>query len=228
MKDLRKIGILLAVFLLVGSVFAGAVAAQPGNGKGNDKGKNKSNDGDVETEGGIGLGSIIDTSLSGSGVLNSGTIWIPYPVSRWLRLYEVRHDGSGQLNVDIYRLPIGSYEIGVIFPNGMTVYPYSATGATYVGTWLSGYNSYHFKKDGWFVSTVHLQVPVKFNAGYGTHGIITVGGSSMGVLGGFFAGASSVLEYLIAGSVGAGSIATIITAAAVSGANVDLLYFNEI
>jgi len=34
-KDIGKLGMLLAAFLLVGSVFAGSVVAQPGNGKGN-------------------------------------------------------------------------------------------------------------------------------------------------------------------------------------------------
>lgn len=224
MKQIKgmQLGAVLAAVLLLSMAFVPAVTAQT-----EAKVKDNNPGGDVGIQGGIGLGSLIDTTLSGSGVTSSTTIWIPAPVLRWLRLYGVTHNGNGQFNADVYRLPLGSYDIGVIFPSGMSVDPNSATGATYVGPWVNGYNSYHFHKDGWFVGTINLKVPVTFNAGYGSHGIITAGGSDLGVLTSFFTGIAASVEGLLAGAVSAGTVAVLLTAAAVSGANVDLLYFNE-
>jgi hypothetical protein len=111
-------------------------------------------------------------------------------------MYNVKHSKSGKFNAKVNRLPIGSYELGVIFPKGMSVYPHNATGMTYTGRWMKGYNSYWFKKDGWFVGSVKLKVPVKFKAGYGSHGIITAGGFSNGVLGSIMTGISGGIGLL--------------------------------
>lgn len=115
----------------------------------------------------------------------------------------------------------------------MTVYPEKATGAKYIGSWNyytgNSVQSYHFCKDRWFVWSVHLKVPLKFNAGYGKHGILILGGCSSVIYEIIsYPGIKSAIEKLAERfAIGSNEIGIIIVAIS-TGANVDIIGFNEV
>jgi hypothetical protein len=78
MKQIKgiKLGAMLAVMLFLGVVMAPVVNAQTDTLIQDEK--------PVRTLGGTGLGSHIDSYLSGKGVINSSTVLIPSPVLRSL------------------------------------------------------------------------------------------------------------------------------------------------
>jgi len=133
----------------------------------------------------------------------------------------------------VYKVPWGNYDIITIFPKDMTVYPEKATGAKYIGSWNyytgNSVQSYHFCKDRWFVWSVHLKVPLKFNAGYGKHGILILGGCSSVIYEIIsYPGIKSAIEKLAERfAIGSNEIGIIIVAIS-TGANVDIIGFNEV
>jgi len=186
-----------------------------------------------EPLGGVGLGSIIDTRFSGSAVIGTSRypIYIP-PLQRYLVYQRVRHGGRGEFVLKVYRLPVFGYDALIVFPDGMKVYPYSASGMSYKGR--VGI-AYHFRKSGWFVWNVKLTIPVEFTSGRGIRAVVTFGGSPEVLIGGPLASLVngekpklfSALKALIRGQVTRSNVITIVAFALASGANVDVLVFRE-
>ncbi|WP_297503390.1 hypothetical protein [Thermococcus sp.] len=218
-----KLKLLFAVLLglLMIGVTAGSAAAAPIHNQ-------------PAPQGGVGAGSVIDTRFEGNGVISTSTYPIYLPqLQRWLVYQKVRHGSEGYFKLTVYRIPVFGYDTLIAFPDGMKVYTNKASGMKYEGK--VGI-AYHFRKSGWFVWKIQLKLPVKFTAGRGHHAVISVGGSPEVLIGGPVASLVNgekpklftALKGLLSGQITKSNVISIVAFALASGANVDVLVFNEV
>jgi len=189
----------------------------------------------------VGLGAAISTSLTGSGVILGNTnCWIPKVGS--IREYVVLHNGMGYIHVSVSKwVPFGGYYTATIFPD-MTTYE-------------DGFHGRHFKRDyihtytvdghtfkvltaeysSWFSFGGWWEQKVKFDAGYGAHGIVTIGYTNWPWIQNFLAvlgvgkvaswAGKKLLQFVVEGSVDslADAVGYLLT-----GADVDAAVFWEV
>ncbi|ASJ12660.1 hypothetical protein [Thermococcus thioreducens] len=195
----------------------------------------------IKPQNNIGLGSVVMTRLdSGSGAIISKHRQYIGTGAGYAWYYKVKHNGDGYLDVSVFKwIPLGGYTTAVIMPD-MT------TGSFY---------GYKFKLDSinthsvlghrfkivvaeyseWISIGGWWTLDVKFNAGYGRHGIVTIGFTSwpwfseflgaIGVTGAIKEGGKQLLKFISTGSANALSSAI---ALLLSGANIDALIFEEV
>ncbi|WP_099209707.1 hypothetical protein [Thermococcus henrietii] len=128
-----------------------------------------------------GLGAVISTSLKGPGVIAGDTNWLPQLGK--IRMYVViRHNGIGAIHVTVLKwIPLGGYFTAAIFPD-MTTYTNGFKGKHFKRDYIHTYtvNGHTFKVltaeySSWFSFGGWWEQKVKFDAGYGTHGILVMG-----------------------------------------------------
>ncbi|WP_456443663.1 hypothetical protein [Thermococcus sp.] len=210
--------------LLMVGVTAGSAAATPIHNQ-------------PKPEHNIGLGTVIFTWLKGDAIISEGHTWVP-GISAYVKTYKVRHNGMGTIHVSVFKwIPLGGYFTAAIMPD-MTTYE-------------EGFQGDHFKRDyirthtvdghtfkvltaeysSWFSFGGWWEQEVKFDAGYGTHGILVIGynnwpwlGNFLGAIGAGAAG-KALLKFIFEGS--ADALGTVITAL-LSGVDVDGAIFTEV
>ncbi|MCD6523416.1 MAG: hypothetical protein J7K48_00210 [Thermococcus sp.] len=127
----------------------------------------------------LGLGVVLFTWLKGDAVISEGRTWVP-GISAYVKKYKVRHDEMGTIKVSVFKwVPLGGYATITFMPD-MTTYKFH--GEHFKRDSINSYDvaGYRFKVliaryDSWLSLGGWWEQDVKFDAGYGMHGIITVG-----------------------------------------------------
>ncbi|WP_297463979.1 hypothetical protein [Thermococcus sp.] len=215
---------LLMVGVTVGSAAAAPVQEDP-----------------VKPQNQIGLGSVVMTRLdSASGAIIEKHRQYIGTGAGYAWYYKVKHNGRGYLDVSVLKwIPLGGYTTAVIMPDMTTgsfhghkfkldsINTHSVLGHRFKVV-VAEYSEW-ISIGGWWT------LGVKFNAGYGKHGIITIGFTSwpwfseflgaIGVTGAIREGGKQLLKFISTGSSDALSSAI---ALLLSGANIDALIFEEV
>ncbi|WP_175059502.1 hypothetical protein [Thermococcus sp. 2319x1] len=188
----------------------------------------------------IGLGSIVMTRLDSmrGAIISKHRQYIGSVGYAWY--YKVKHNGDGYLDVSVFKwIPLGGYTTAVIMPDMTTgsfygfkfkldsINTHSVLGHRFKIV-VAEYSEWA-SIGGWWT------LDVKFNAGYGRHGIVTIGFTSwpwfseflgaIGVTGAIKEGGKQLLKFISTGSANALSSAI---ALLLSGVNIDALIFEEV
>jgi len=187
----------------------------------------------------IGLGVVLFTWLKGDAVISEGHTWVP-GISAYVKTYKVRHNGYGAIEVSVFKwIPLGGYVTMTLMPDMTT---YNFYGEHFKKDYIHSYNiaGHRFKVlvahyDSWFSLGGWWEQEVKFNAGYGTHGVITVGMTEwpildsllekIGVKGKLTSAGKKLLNFISDGSTDA--LADAITFL-LSGLDIDAAIFTEV
>ncbi|WP_457751921.1 hypothetical protein [Thermococcus sp.] len=193
----------------------------------------------------VGLGSVVMTRLgSYSGAIleehrryigtGAGYIWY----------YKVKHNGRGYLHVSVFKyVPLFGYATYTILPD-MTLYKNSFYGNNFklksIETHRIPGTNIRFKTietsySAWFSFGGWWGIDLKFDAGYGRHGIVTLGMNNLdkfivAFLGKLGAGkwADKLIDFVSKGSLSSLADALSVVTLFASGINVDAVYFTEV
>ncbi len=186
----------------------------------------------------IGLGTVIFTWLKGDAIISEGHTWVP-GTSAYVKTYKVRHNGMGAIHVSVFKwIPLGGYFTAAIMPD-MTTYNFygehfkrdSISTHEVAGhrfkILTAGYSSW-FSFGGWW------EQEVKFDAGYGRHGILVIGYNNWPWFKNFLAAigvgkvaseaGKKLLRFITEGSVE--GLASVI-GALLTGVDIDMALFTE-
>ena len=195
----------------------------------------------------IGLGSVImswlgsydNAIISKNREYHSGLEYIWH--------YKVRHNGRGWLHVSVFKyVPLFGYITYTILPD-MTLYKDTFYGNHFklksIETHKIPGTNIRFKTietsySAWFSFGGWWGIDLKFDAGYGTHGIVTFGMSNLdNFIIGFLSKLSKVgdgkwadklIDFVSKGSLSSLADALSVITAFASGINVDAVYFTEV
>ncbi|WP_010479200.1 hypothetical protein [Thermococcus zilligii] len=186
----------------------------------------------------IGLGTVVFTWLKGDAVISEGRAWVP-GVSPYVKTYQVKHNGRGSISVSVFKwVPLGGYFTAVIMPDMTT---YNFYGERFKLNSISTHEvaGYRFKVltaeySSWFSFGGWWEQEVKFDAGYGTHGMLVIGYNSWPWLANFLAAigvgkvaseaGKKLLQFIVEGS--AEGLASVI-GALLTGVSIDVALFTE-
>jgi len=183
----------------------------------------------------VGLGTVVFTWLKGDAVIDEGKIWVP-SASAYIKTYKVRHNGYGAIHVSVFKwIPLGGYFTAAIMPD-MTTYSFYGEHFRRNSVNTHDIAGHRFKVvtaeySSWFSFGGWWEQEVKFDAGYGNHGILVVGYTNWPWLGNFLgaigtgAAGKALLKFIFEGS--ADALGTVITAL-LSGVDVDGAIFTEV
>ncbi|WP_297521701.1 hypothetical protein [Thermococcus sp.] len=187
----------------------------------------------------IGLGTVIFTWLKGDAIISEGHTWVP-GISAYVKTYKVRHNGMGTIHVSVFKwIPLGGYVTMTVMPNMTT---YNFYGEHFKRDYIHSYEvaGHSFKVlvahyDSWLNFGGWWEQEVKFNAGYGRHGIITVGMTEwpildsllerIGVKGKLTKAGKRLLDFV---SDGSGDALADTIGLLLSGLNIDAAIFTEV
>ncbi len=187
----------------------------------------------------IGLGTVVFTWLKGDAVISEGHTWVP-GISAYVKTYKVRHNGMGAIHVSVFKwIPLGGYVTMTVMPDMAT---YNFYGEHFKRDYIHSYEvaGHRFKMlvahyDSWFSLGGWWEQEVKFNAGYGRHGIITVGVTEwpildsllekIGVKGKLTKAGKRLLDFITDGS---GDALANAISWLLSGLNIDAAIFTEV
>ncbi|WP_456443400.1 hypothetical protein [Thermococcus sp.] len=187
----------------------------------------------------IGLGTVIFTWLKGDAIISEGHTWVP-GTSAYVKTYKVRHNGYGAIHVSVFKwIPLGGYVTMTVMPDMTT---YNFYGEHFKRDYIHSYEvaGHSFKVlvahyDSWLSFGGWWEQEVKFNAGYGRHGIITVGMTEwpildsllerIGVKGKLTKAGKRLLDFV---SNGSGDALADTIDLLLSGLNIDAAIFTEV
>ncbi|WP_145955312.1 hypothetical protein [Thermococcus henrietii] len=158
--------------------------------------------------------------------------------------YKVRHNGRGWLHISVFKyVPLFGYTTYTILPD-MTLYKNTFYGNHFklksIETHRIPGTSIRFKTietsySAWFSFGGWWGIDLKFDAGYGRHGIVTFGMSNLDnfiatFLGKLGAGkwADKLINFVSKGSLSSLADALSVITVFASGINVDAVYFTEV
>jgi len=187
----------------------------------------------------VGLGTVVFTWLKGDAIISEGKIWVP-GASAYIKTYKVKHKGYGAIHVSVFKwIPLGGYVTMTVMPDMTT---YSFYGDHFKKDYIHSYGvaGRRFKVlvahyDSWLSLGGWWEQKVKFNAGYGHHGIISVGMTEwpildsllekIGVKGKLTNAGKKLLDFVYDGSTDALADALSLL---LSGLDIDAAMFDEV
>ncbi|QDA31381.1 hypothetical protein FH039_06885 [Thermococcus indicus] len=189
----------------------------------------------------VGLGSVVMTRLeSTSGAIIEKHRQYIGTGAGYAWYYKVKHNGRGYIDVSVFKwVPLGGYLTITIMPD-MTTYSFNGHNFKLYSMKSFGVGNYRYKVvvanyDSWVSLGGWWTMGVKFDAGYGTHGIITLGMTEwpildtilekLGIKGRLTNKGKKLLEFVTKGST---SALVDIIGLLLSGYNVDVAIFKEV